>query len=204
MIAITEMQRDALLEVFNIGLGKAAASLSTMVRQEIRMAAPSLEIYSKDAPQPALAETEKQRISAVSQRFSGAFDADAMLVFPEDKTITIVHKMLGESVPLAELTELEQEAMSEIGNIILNGCISVMADLFRTEFSSTLPVYHLGTPAEILRAPYLKDDSLLLILHVDFHLTKDEIRGYVAFLLNVSSFKHLLAQIDAYLDACIG
>lgn len=204
MIDITELQRDALLEVFNIGLGKAAASLSTMVRQEIRMAAPSLEIYSKDAPQPALAEMEKQRISAVSQRFRGAFDADAMLVFPEDKTITIVHRMLGESVPLAELTELEQEAMSEVGNIILNGCISVMADLFHTEFSSTLPVYHLGTPAEILIAPSFQDDSLLLVLHVDFHLTEDEVRGYVAFLLNVSSFKNLLAQIDAYINNCIG
>lgn len=204
MVELSELQRDALLEVFNIGLGKAAASLSAMVRQEIVLSVPRLEVHANPPGTSLPLETKKQRISAVSQHFNGDFEADAMLVFPEDKTLVILHRLLGESVPLDEFTELEQEAMSEVGNIILSACISAMADMFNTEFRSTLPTYHLGDPENVLRSTTPKADSLLLILHVDFVLARDEVRGYVAFLLNVSSFHNLLTKIDDYLATHLG
>jgi chemotaxis protein CheC len=107
--------------------------------------------------------------------------------------------MVGELVPLQELSEMEQEAMSEIGNIILNSCVGTLADIFQMELHGSLPLYHVGTSAEILSASGNADDNTVLMLHIDFILEKHQISGYVAFILDLTSLQDLKHQINRYL-----
>jgi chemotaxis protein CheC len=89
-------------------------------------------------------------------------------MFPEDKSLEIVRLMVGEAVPLKELTEMEQEAMCEIGNIMLNSCVGTLANIFQRELQGSLPQYHVGTSDEILTATGSAADSVVLMLHIDF------------------------------------
>lgn len=196
---ISELQRDTLIEIFNIGVGRAAHSLSQIVQEEVKLSVPSLRILSfREAPRANLG-IDSEHVCAVSQRFSSQFDAEAMLIFPEGKTQEIVRRMLGESITAEELNQMEQEALSEIGNIILNACISAFSSLFGSEFTSTLPVYHLGTPEETIGKNVSIPDDLLMLLHIDFALPRDQINGYLVFLLDLPSFQLLLEQVDRYL-----
>jgi chemotaxis protein CheC len=104
-------------------------------------------------------DPEAERICGVSQHFEGAFDTEAILMFPEDKSLEIVRLMVGEAVPLKELTEMEQEAMCEIGNIMLNSCVGTLANIFQRELQGSLPQYHVGTSDEILTATGSQADT---------------------------------------------
>ncbi|WP_426176538.1 chemotaxis protein CheC [Massilia sp. TWR1-2-2] len=204
MLKLSELQHDALVEIFNIGVGQAARAMSEIVREEVTMSVPSIRFLNRAAAAAMLGHPDRSRVCGISQHYRGALTTEAILMFPEDKSLDIVRLMVGESVPFKELTEMEQEAMSEIGNIILNSCVGTLANVFDRELRGSLPVYHLGSSEDILTASCGLADTLVLMLHIDFILEAHQIHGYVAFILDVSALADLQAQVDGYLANITG
>lgn len=204
MFNLSELQHDALVEIFNIGVGHAAASMSGIVNEEVSMSVPSISFVNRAEAGKMLANDDGQRICGVSQHYAGAFATEAILMFPEDKSLEIVRLMVGDSVSLQELTEMEQEAMNEIGNIILNSCVGTLANLFARELHGSLPQYHVGTSEEILTASGGHADTVVLMLHIDFIVEKHQIHGYVAFIMDLTALHDLREQVDAYLARIMG
>ena len=53
MFVLNDLQQDALLEIFNIGVGKAAAALSKMTSEEVLLSVPTLEFLEwEEGKQP--------------------------------------------------------------------------------------------------------------------------------------------------------
>ena len=215
MVELSELEHDALVEIFNIGVGQAAAAMSGIVGEEVTMSVPSITFLSRMEAAQLLEDAHRrsgigsgrdagERICGVSQHYEGAFQTEAILMFPEDKSLEIVRLMVGESVPLAELSEMEQEAMSEIGNIILNSCVGTLANIFQHELHGSLPVYQVGSSDEILDATGSRAETVVMMLHIDFILEKHQIHGYVAFILDVTALHDLKDQIDRYLARAVG
>ncbi|HEX5343768.1 MAG TPA: chemotaxis protein CheC [Duganella sp.] len=206
MFNLSELENDALIEIFNIGVGQAAASMSAIVSEAVRMSVPSISFIPRAEAARLLGKNDgvPDRICGVSQHFNGAFETEAILMFPEDKSLEIVRLMVGEAVPLKELTEMEQEAMCEIGNIMLNSCVGTLANIFQRELQGSLPQYHVGTSDEILTATGSAADSVVLMLHIDFLLEKHQIHGYVAFVLDISALHDLKEQINLYIARAMG
>lgn len=200
LIHVTELQQDALGEVFNIGVGRAAASLSEIIREEIDLTAPTVEFHAPEEINQCLKGSQFEHLSLVVQDFEGPFDARAMLLFPEENSLIIVGKMLGEVVPPKELSEYEQEAMCEVGNIILNACISALADLFEVEFTGSLPEYHHAERETLdLLGAVRENIPVVLIVQIDLVIRHQSIHGHILFLLSVSSLNELIDSIDRYL-----
>ena len=205
MVNLSELENDALVEIFNIGVGHAAAAMSEIVNEEVTMSVPSITFLNRaDAAALLGSKKDGERICGVSQHYDGAFATEAILMFPEDKSLEIVRLMVGDSVPLQELTEMGQEAMSEIGNIILNSCVGTLANLFDSELHGSLPLYHVGTSAQIMSSFGGPDDAVVLMLHIDFVLAKHQIHGYVAFVLDLSALHDLKEQVSRYLAKALG
>jgi chemotaxis protein CheC len=206
MFNLSELENDALIEIFNIGVGQAAASMSAIVNEAVRMSVPSISFIPRAEAARLLGKSDgaPERICGVSQHFAGAFETEAILMFPEDKSLEIVRLMVGESVPLKELTDMEQEAMCEIGNIMLNSCVGTLANIFQRELQGSLPQYHVGTSDEILTATGSAAGSVVLMLHIDFLLEKHQIHGYVAFVLDLSALHDLKEQINLYIARAMG
>jgi chemotaxis protein CheC len=207
MFNLSELENDALIEIFNIGVGQAAASMSAIVNEAVRMSVPSISFIPRTEAARLLGARDAatpERICGVSQHYQGAFETEAILMFPEDKSLEIVRLMVGESVPLQELTEMEQEAMCEIGNIMLNSCVGTLANIFQQELQGSLPQYHVGTSDEILTATGSAADTVVLMLHIDFLLEKHQIHGYVAFVLDISALHDLKDQINLYIARAMG
>jgi chemotaxis protein CheC len=204
MVNLSELQHDALVEIFNIGVGHAARAMSEIVNEPVTMSVPSISFLNRADAAAMLGNKDTSRVCGVSQHYQGAFSTEAILMFPEDKSLDIVRLMVGESVPLKELTEMEQEAMSEIGNIILNSCVGTLANILSQELSGSLPEYHVGTSEEILKASGAQADTVVLMLHIDFILETHQIHGYVAFILDMSALHDLQEQIDLYVAKAMG
>ncbi len=215
MVELSELEHDALVEIFNIGVGQAAAAMSGIVGEEVTMSVPSITFLARVEAAQLLEQAHRQngstpggaggtRICGISQHYEGAFQTEAILMFPEAKSLEIVRLMVGESIPLAELSEMEQEAMSEIGNIILNSCVGTLANIFQHELHGSLPVYHVGSSDEILDATGTRAETVVMMLHIDFILEKHQIHGYVAFVLDITALHDLKEQIDRYLARAMG
>ncbi|MDR3480361.1 MAG: chemotaxis protein CheX [Burkholderiaceae bacterium] len=200
MFQLNELQHDALVELFNQGVGQAAAAMSQIVREEVKMSVPTIAFQTRIEAAQALGDHVARRICAVTQSYDGAFNSEAILMFPEEKSLEIVRLMVGQAMTMEEMSEMEQEAMSEIGNIILNSCMSTLANVAGKELHGSLPMYRVGTSGEILNASGNQWNDTVLTLKIDFDIEKQQINGYVAFLLDVTALNDLQAYLDQYLS----
>jgi len=201
MISLTELQRDAFTELLNIGMGRAAAALSEMVSEEVMLSVPFVDFMSRHDASALIQEKGSERIMAVSQAFSGLFWGDTMLVFPETKSLELVRSFIQESFPLEDMTEMEQEAFMEIGNIILNSCIGSIANMLHQEVSSSLPSLWRGACTDILGGQHASDtDDVVMFLRMDFSLQERSIDGYVMFIIDGNAIAALQASIDEFLS----
>jgi chemotaxis protein CheC len=198
MVELSELQRDALGEIFNIGVGRAASSLSQIVNDEVLLSAPYVQLVQDKEASRLLLGKELRQLSTVSQIFSGPFNAEATLVFPETNALEIVRLMVGPHMSVEELSEFEQEAMCEVGNIILNACMSSLADIFHISFDSTLPLHRFGN-AETMPILYNESERVVLVLQVDMVISQQRIQGHILFLLSVASMCNLFSCLDNYL-----
>ena len=200
MSLLSELQLDALTEIFNIGAGRAASSLSEIVGEEVKLSVPRVQLYQSSEINAEVLSLNSPRVGAVKQSFSGPFDADAMLLFTEERAMEIVHDMMGSQVGIEEMVEFEQEAMCELGNIILNACLSSMADILKLTLDSSLPAYSVGETDTILRQIVSEaNQPVMLVLHIDLAIEKRLSQGYLVFLLSSSSLRELLIHIDRFI-----
>jgi len=188
IISLSELELDLLTEMFNLGVGKAASSLSSMVKQEIKLSVPMIEFLSVN--QLAVKLGSDTTICSVSQMLSGPFSAQSMLLFPEQNSLEIVRQMLGKDLPEETISELQQEAFSEIGNIVLNACIGSFAEAIDGEFIINLPVFEMSKPLDLLSISDNKSETALFI-RIDLTLSTSEITGYMAFLMGTLSLEQL-------------
>lgn len=199
-----ELERDALGEAFNMALGEAAASFADLVQEEITLTVPSVEVISRQelsdrlqrADMPGLSE----QLCAISQDFQAqdaSLNAEALLLFGEAGGLEIVRRMLGEhDMPLEQITELEQDALGEVGNIIINSCINTLSGIFSTELIGTLPRVQQVSAGELFDAH--RGGEVVLVVRIGMGLRSQDVTGYVVFLMDMPSLEHVVARVRRY------
>mgnify|MGYP002700392311 CR=1 FL=1 len=192
---LEEIHLDALGELLNIGMGSAAAALSTMVKQEVLLSVPMIQVLHQGEVPTQIDDNPPKTVCGVKQSFDGDFSGDAVLLFSEDKSLSLVRAVLGESMPLEELGEMEEEAITEIGNIILNACISSLANIFNEHLHSDIPEYLQEELVDLFKAEG-RDDHYVLLLRMTFNIAEQDIKGYVTFIMDIESIIKVKAQIN--------
>lgn len=187
---------DAVTEVLNIGVGVAAAALSEMVQKPVLLNIPHVEFVARDQALLSLMQDSGIIATGVSQKFEGAYSGDAFLLFPENQSLELVRVLLGyESVSsIINLTEIEQEAITEVGNVILNACLCSIADILHKSIESHIPEFVRGSLHSIL--DYGKD--IILFLRINFAIEQLAIQGYLSFVMDVDSIVEFKLSIDEF------
>ncbi|NCP40292.1 MAG: chemotaxis protein CheC [Rhodoferax sp.] len=199
-MTLTELELDALVEVFNVGVGQAASALSQLAGDTVRLNVPKVEMLTKQGVSSELTAQGAGRICAVKQEFSGVLNTEAVLMFPVQQSLQLVQMMVGDDVPLEQLGEMEQEALAEIGNILLNSVVSGVADVLKLRFEGSLPCVALGPVQDVLGAQGSLDD-MVLSLQIDFAIDALEIQGFLVFMLDVESVASLKSTVRAFLES---
>lgn len=200
MVDLTDLERDALTELVNMGVGRAATHLSRMVSDQVLLSVPSVDIVRRDSAARLLSARERSSLVAVEQRFNGSFSGRALLIFPETNSLELARAVLGSELSLEEIVDLEQDALAEIGNIILNGCLVVMANTLKDNLSISLPSVLRGDSDRIFENAGGNLDELVMFLYIDFSIRSRSIRGYIALLMGLSSLESLKVLIHGFIE----
>ncbi|WP_374496007.1 chemotaxis protein CheC [Zoogloea sp.] len=193
---------DALTEAFNLSLGEAASTFSAIVREEIELSVPTIELVSREELTHRLESAQPagttERLCRINQRFAAAvgFQTDALLLFPEHGSLEIVRRMLGDDAAIEHITELEQDALAEIGNIIINSCMSSLANLFGTEMYGSLPRVQSRTARTLLDDKPATD--VILVARIGMTMAAHNLHGFVLFIMDVPSIEHFMDRVSSY------
>lgn len=197
---LNALELDALTEIFNHGVGQAARSLSELAHEEVFLSVPKVQELAKRDITDRMDAQGAERICAVRQAFTGVINTEALLMFPIKQSLQLVQLMVGEEVPLEQISEMEQESLAEIGNILLNSVVASVADMLKIEFEGSLPNVEMGRSVEVL-CPDGDLDNLVLSLQINFDIASRKIQGYLVFLLDVVSNDMLERKLAQFLGA---
>lgn len=197
-IPLTDLERDALAELSNISMARAASSLRQMIKNEVLLAVPSVEILTSAAASTLVAKPDNAKLVAVRQDFAGAFSGRALLIFPERNSLELVREVVGRELPLEDIVDLEDEALAETGNIILNSWVATIANLLKSALKMSLPVVVRGDGQQMFESSI---SSLVLFLHIRFEIHQKKISGYVALIMDIPSLDELRLLIAAFVGS---
>ena len=204
-LPLDALELDALTELVNIGVSSAATSLREMVGQEILLSVPRVELLARDAAVAILRKSEAAKLVAVHQVFEGDITGRAMLIFPEAKSLEIVRAVAGEHLSIEDIMDLEQEALAETGNIILNGCLATIANMLERSLKMSLPEILRGEAAHFFSLPPPPDaGDLVLFVYINFAVQDRDIKGYIAMLMDMPSLAALKTLLDEFITRTAG
>lgn len=200
VISLSDLERDALTELLNIGVSRAAASLRKMVGEQVLLSVPAVEVVDHRAAAALISERESDQLVVVQQGFSGAFSGRALLIFPQSSSLELVRAVAGDDIPLEDAVEMEKETLTETGNVILNGCMGTMANMLHQPLAMSLPEVARGDGTGVFQLHgQSPDEGLVLFLYINFSIRSRNIRGYIAMLLDMPSFSALRLLIGEFI-----
>lgn len=201
---LTDLETDALTELVNLGVGRSAASLARMVGGPVTLSVPAVKVVTYEEAAALTMRGNTGSLVAVQQRFVGAFSGTALLVFPEARSLELVRAVVGEAIPLEDVVDLEQEAVAEIGNVVLNGCLATMANMLRQRLDMSLPDVLRTTGAQLFASTRGEGEvGHVLFLFIDFQMRQREIKGYIALLMDLPSLERLKELIGEFIERAI-
>lgn len=202
---LDDLERDALTELVNIGVSRAAANLRKMVGEQVLLSVPSVEVVTREGATTLIRERESGELVAVRQDFSGVFSGRALLIFPQSNSMALVHAVTGGALSAGDAADMEDEALAETGNVVLNSCLATMANMLQRPLVMSLPEVIRGDGSTLFNlAPEASDGGVVLFLYINFAINDRDIRGYIAMLMDLPSLQALKGLIADFIERVVG
>lgn len=192
---MTELQLDALTELVNIGVSRAAAKLAEMCGEPVTLTVPAVSTVTPDQASEMIGGARVGRLVAVEEAYSGDISGRALLIFPERNSLELVRAVAGDAVGIEDLPTLAPEALLETGNVVLQACLGMLANMLHRTLEIGTPKLIQGPAYELF--PRVSKQSVLFV-YINFSLRGRRIRGYIALIMEIPALvalKELIAEL---------
>jgi chemotaxis protein CheC len=195
---LTAAQQDALVELLNIGFGRAAASLSQLTGHRVLLDVPQVSLHEIEDVGDALERTVQGHVASVHQIFSGPVGGDALLILDESGAAILKELLTGEPALPLSIDASAREVITEVGNILLNACLGTFGNLLKVQVSFSVPHLSIEDVAGLLESLLISQQGIryALIVHAGFRLRDTQVTGYLMIVLSVASLDRLIRAVE--------
>jgi len=196
---LNSQQSDALRELGNIGAAHAATTLSTMLMTNIEMEVP--EIYVVDIGKIHEHVSEEPAALVVFQ-ITGEVSGGGyvLLHIPKNSVIRLTNAMLGMTDLERELTEMDQSALLEIGNIMVSAFLDAAATLLSIVMLPSPPSLVIDMPIaafeSILAAQEYAQIDQVVIFRTELHSDQYKIASNLFLLPNKPMLDEIIGMLE--------
>ena len=197
---LTQTQHDALIELLNIGFGRAASSLSELTGHRVLLEVPTVSVHPIDQLNVALRPFLEDQVASVHQIFSGPVGGDALLLL-NHSSAGMLKELLTSEPPLPlPIDASAREVLTEVGNILLNACLGTFGNILHVQVSFSVPHLSLDTLQEVMKSLLVNHEGLryALVVHAGFKLRHAEVTGYLVIVLSVASLDRLIRAVESW------
>jgi chemotaxis protein CheC len=199
-VTLTTAQQDALIELINIGFGRAAAALSKLTGHRVQLEVPQVVMCPIEEMADRLRPMLADEIATVHQIFSGPVNGDALLVLDQHSAAILKELLTDEPALPLEIDRSAREVVTEIGNIVLNACLGTFGNLLKVQVSFSVPHLTLDTLESVVGSVAIDRQGLryALIIHSSFRLRNSSLTGYLVIVLGVASIERLIHALERW------
>lgn len=193
---MTEEKKDALVELLNIGVGRAAGMLNQMTSHQITLRVPSIELVTLNDLGEVMNGRLEDILAAVKMDFSGSFSGTAALVFPTTSAAQLVSYLTDEEPGTPDLDALRAVTLTEVGNIVVNCVMGSITNMLSEQVMYSLPTYQEGSITALVSSERMTVDEWMLLIQTRFCIEQLSIEGDIVLILEVGSLDALFNGID--------
>lgn len=194
---------DLAHELINIAFGRAVADLQQLIDIFVVLRPPEADLFNTEAVTRLLREHVKEfgDSALIEQVFYGDFSGKGLLVLPGNAGQVLLNMLDPEAEGNAPSRVLEDEAMLEIGNILIGACIGQLSELLATHATYAPPrVVRLANADLGSHGELLTPDSFSLVLRTSFQFESRDLEGYLLILSDSSTFTWLRTALEGALE----
>jgi chemotaxis protein CheC len=193
-------QLDALRELINIGYGRAAGALCDLTGERVTLDVPHIEIASLQDVTPALTRIFKRQVWSVHQVFSGFLKGHALLMIDPRAADVLTRAIIKDKIPARQRAAIMQEALSEVGNIVLQGAMGICGEILKIQLKFSVPGLRVEAVQTMLKSAIVADEGVqhALLIRTRFRILSRNVTGYLVVLLGVTSFTRLMEAVAAW------
>jgi len=196
---LTELQRDALQEITNVGMGKAGAALAHLLGSFVTLSVPRIQLVSVKELIAVLRDADHTSSGTplVRQAFQSDISCEAVVFFGPNGRSEL-RELMGydDSAP-----GLEHEMLFDIANLLVGACVrSVFEQLGRSLIFSAPTFVDASAWLDLRERVKSAQWEVALLLHVHFTLESGGFVAQLAMLLPDSAITRMTLALNTVLD----
>ena len=194
LLDLSDLQRDALREVANIGAGHAATALSQMLNTTVRIGAPTIEILKFENLADRLGYGDTP-VAAVHMSVLGDAPGQMLVIFNRSQALGFADAFLKRIVGNIQLFDsIVDSTLREIGNIIGGAYLTALMTLTGTNLLPSVPTLSTGTVgATVAKLTSISGDSDVFFIETGFNENDAVVAGQFILIPGDGSLQPLFA-----------
>ncbi len=165
MIYLSPEKHDSLKEILNMGVGKSADILNTMLGSHIILNVPEVQIVEN--LKTNMFPEHFSGFAVVNLPFKGDISGTAKMVFPSESALKMVKLLTAAEAD--EFDAIKIEALSEIGNIVLNSVMGMFSNILHTDLQYSLPWFQETDISNMLTSKDTNSAAFFLLARCKLH-----------------------------------
>ncbi len=195
---ITSKQIDILKELINIGVGRGASALNTMLKSHIRLYVLSLKIISSVDLKNEIKVLGANKLLSVTLGFGGTVSGNAQLIFSADSSVKLAKQLIGDESVTVDIDTLKEDMLCEAGNVVLNSVMGSFSNLLGLDLEFIVPTYYEGDIKLLSKKDTKQPDPVIVLARTEFNVEALNIDGHIVLFFWEDSFSDLLRKMDKY------
>ncbi len=208
MAELDPLTEDALMELFNIGVSRAATSLSSLAKREVSITPPNIKYLSRNEMIDYAIEHIGGEVTAMGIEFEGNVDGHIQLLLARQQALPISKLMLmAQGLEINDKSIL-RESLLETSNILLNACLGSLANSLKVRFETQVPKLIPSIKKQDIAHDFDDDDfcldwqfseiSLGVLLQMDLSIQIDDFNAKMMIYLELPSTTVFEERLSAF------
>ncbi len=185
---------DVLREIGNIGAGNATTALAQMLGCKVDMAVPQVRLL-EFTEVGTIMGGEEQIMAGIYLMVEGDITGSILFLLNKESARKLIAKLMGMETVGEELSEMEQSALKEIGNIITASYLNSLSMLTQLVIYPSVPALSIDMAGAILSVPAIEFGTMgdkLLLIQTQFFEGLD---GYFILVPDLDSYDKILGSL---------
>ena len=196
--ALSETQKDALVEIGNICAGNAATALSQLLKKRIHIVVPQILLLPIEQV-PSAVGGNNNLVAGLILRVLGDLPSTIVFIFSQRDALALASLMTGK--PIADgrvIGDLERSALKEIGLILTNAYLGALGSFVGLGFVPTVPeliVDMAGAIIDYILIELSCKSEFALLIDSEFTEPTTSIKGHFFIIPNPEGLEVILKSI---------
>lgn len=151
-LSMTDLERDIIREILNIGLARAADSFAVIAKERVLLEVPNIDLLMSDDILQRVREYQSRHV-AIQSDIRGDFNGTTLMFFSGQHVQRLSRVCLRmQTSETLEVNELQESLLLEISNIITGALVTQLANILKASIYGAPPTAPRGDIATNLQS----------------------------------------------------